>query len=156
MLRESSVRASGGARGPAMMGCMPLLRPLLCVLVLLLALSATPAFAATITGTNGPDRLKGTPRADRLVGRGGNDLILGNGGRDRLLGGSGNDTLLGGRGGDRIFAGSGRDVVVSGAGNDRVSTRDSSRDRVACGPGFDTVVADRRDAVAADCESVRR
>ena len=63
----------------------------------------------------------------------------------RGLGGA--DLLVGGRGPDRLLA---------GAGNDVVRARDGVRDRIACGPGRDLVVADRVDRIARDCELVRR
>jgi Ca2+-binding RTX toxin-like protein len=73
--------------------------------------------------------LVGTPRRDALDGRGGDDVIRARAGRD---------TVQGGRGDDRIFV------------------RDGQPDVVRCGPGSDVVVADGRDRLAADCESVRR
>ena len=109
---------------------------------------ATPALAATIGGTGGPDVIRGTSDSDVLTGRGGNDVLLGLGDRDRLLGGPGNDRLSGGGDGDRL---------LGGAGTDRINAaRDGHRDVVSCGPGTDTVVADRSDSVAGDCEQVTR
>ena len=83
----------------------------------------------TRTGTARRDILRGTPGPDVLRGLGGADL------------------LVGGRGPDRLLA---------GAGNDVVRARDGVRDRIACGPGRDLVVADRVDRIARDCELVRR
>lgn len=97
--------------------------------------------------TQGPDRLVGTARADRLFGLGGADTLLGLRGNDRLDGGRGNDTLTGGPG---------RDTLLGRAGNDVLKSRDSQRDRVACGAGRDYVLADRSDTIARDCERVRR
>ncbi|HEX2085244.1 MAG TPA: hypothetical protein VHF89_06140 [Solirubrobacteraceae bacterium] len=57
---------------------------------------------------------------------------------------------------DRIVAGGGRDVVAAGAGNDVVGVRGGGADQVSCGPGADVVRADRRDRVAADCETIRK
>jgi Ca2+-binding RTX toxin-like protein len=99
---------------------------------------ALPAAALTIRGTNGPDVIRGTAKADLLLGRGGND---------RLLGLAGNDVLNGGPG---------RDYADGGLGNDRLLLRDTDRDTAVCGPGRDTVVADRSDAVRATCETVLR
>ena len=104
---------------------------------------ATPARQAgskgvTKNGTNGPNVLVGTPRADLLNGRGGNDRLLGRAGNDRL------------------FGGAGRDVLDGGAGHDRITATDRARDTIRCGGGRDVVVADRIDAVARDCERVRR
>jgi hypothetical protein len=48
------------------------------------------------------------------------------------------------------------DVIDAGAGSDLVLTRDSYTDNVSCSAGRDRVVADRKDAVAGDCERVQR
>jgi hypothetical protein len=67
----------------------------------------------------------------------------------------------------RIFGATTRDViradgdfaeyVYAAGGNDRIDVRgDSFSDRVTCGAGRDTVLADRRDRVARDCEKVTR
>jgi Calcineurin-like phosphoesterase/RTX calcium-binding nonapeptide repeat (4 copies) len=111
----------------------PLAASALAVLVL-----AIPAAAKTIAGTNGPDVLRGTAQGDKLYGKGGND---------RLFGLDGNDLLVGGPG---------RDLLEGAAGNDRILARDDERDMVRCGSGKDQVVVDRRDQVAANCESVDR
>ena len=57
------------------------------------------------------------------------------------------DVLKGTAKADRIFA---------GAGNDRIRVSGGGRDRVSCGTGFDRVVADLRDRVTSNCESVKR
>lgn len=93
--------------------------------------------ANTITGTPKQDELSGTNRGDRIRGRAGNDTLDGRGGRDCLLPGPGQDKIVGGSKGD---------LIVS---------RDHARDRIRCGPGRDTVKADRRDLVRG-CERVRR
>jgi hypothetical protein len=81
----------------------------------------------TITGTDGPERLRGTQGNDVICGLGGGDTLLGRGGRDRLVGGLGNDRLVGARGDDILVGGPGRDTGVGGAGDDRCTTerRDS-------------------------------
>jgi uncharacterized delta-60 repeat protein len=85
--------------------------------------------SATIVGTAGRDRLRGTSRADvivalggndRVIGRGGNDVVCGGAGDDRLSGGAGRDVLRGEQGRDRLLGGSGRDRLVGGPGRDRV------------------------------------
>jgi RTX calcium-binding nonapeptide repeat (4 copies) len=96
------------------------------------------AQGALLVGTSGPDRLNGTARADELYGLAGNDRIDGRGANDLLDGGSGRDRLAGGTGADRIVA------------------NDTWQDRVLCGSARDIVVADRKDRVAADCETVSR
>jgi Tol biopolymer transport system component len=47
------------------------------------------------------------------------------------------------------------DVIVAGAGNDRVHANDRHTDRVDCGPGRDTVWADRTDRLSR-CEIIHR
>jgi hypothetical protein len=75
---------------------------------------------------------------------------------DRLVGTAGADRLCGLAGADRLDAGAGRDVLEGGAGADTVSARDRVRDTIRCGAGRDLAVVDRVDAVARDCERVRR
>ena len=108
---------------------------------LVLAIGLVPissALAIKVTGTNGPDTLRGTAKADRLSGGRGNDRLYGLAGNDLLVGGLGNDRLNG------------------GPGNDRLVVRDTARDTVVCGPGRDTVIGDQRDVAAPDCEVVLR
>jgi hemolysin type calcium-binding protein/BNR repeat protein len=97
------------------------------------------ASAAELSGTDGPDRLLGTPAADTMYGLRGNDRLEGRGGPDLLHGGPG------------------RDVILGAAGNDRIAVHtDRARDTVSCGRGFDTVDAELADVVAVDCEIVAR
>ncbi len=144
------------------------------------AISGTPA-ADTLNGTARSDVLLGKAGNDLLRGLAGNDCLYGEAGNDRLRGGSGADRLFGGPGADRLegesgndrmsgAAGndrltdrSGRDSFSGGIGNDTIDSRDTSlagrrvRDTVTCGAGrLDRVIADRRDAVARDCERISR
>ena len=73
---------------------------------------------ATIVGTQGADRLRGTAGSDVIVGRGGRDVLRGGGGNDRICGRGGNDTVRGGGGADRLRGGNGRDMVGGGGGRD--------------------------------------
>jgi Tol biopolymer transport system component len=75
--------------------------------------------ACVITGTPGPDVLRGKNRGDVIFGGAGNDRLYGAGGKDVLFGGSGHDWLFG------------------GAGNDLFMTRDAKRDYLFGGPGWD-------------------
>jgi hypothetical protein len=77
-------------------------------------------------------------------------------GAGHLAGTDFDDRVCGRKGADRVIAGGGRDAIVSGPGADVIDARDSETDTVRCGPGLDTVLADRGDRVAADCEHVRR
>jgi hypothetical protein len=90
----------------------------------------------TITGTPGPDRLRGTARADVICGLGGDDRIDGRGGADAVFGDAGRDRIKGGRGADTLYGGEGRDLLSGGAGDDVLSGGPGA-DRFAGGPGRD-------------------
>jgi Ca2+-binding RTX toxin-like protein len=128
--------------------------------VLTVRAPATPGSGGTtgqaIAGTSRADTIVGTAKADRLSGGAGNDRISGGGGNDRVDGGPGNDTLNGGPGNDQLTGGPGQDRISGGPGNDTILARDRARDTIDCGSGRDTVVADRVDSVARDCESIKR
>jgi hypothetical protein len=103
------------------------------------AFSASTTLAqCALLGTDGRDELIGTYRDETVCGLRGPDRLEGRGGRDVVVGGLGQDRLYGGSGSDRIVA------------------RDGQRDRIDCGSGFDTVVADPVDRVAKNCENVSR
>jgi RTX calcium-binding nonapeptide repeat (4 copies) len=68
--------------------------------------------------------------------------VDGDEGRDRLVGGFGDDWLEGGGGNDVISGGLGRDFISGGFGDDTLRSRDGAADRIACGEGFDDVIAD--------------
>jgi uncharacterized delta-60 repeat protein len=93
---------------------------------------------ATIVGTNGKDRLRGTRHADVIVGLGGNDTISGLGGNDTICGGRGTDKLTGGSGNDYISGGPGNDHLSGGAGKDDL-LGGVGNDNLRGGPGNDTL-----------------
>ncbi|MCJ1678595.1 hypothetical protein MTF65_14800 [Streptomyces sp. APSN-46.1] len=78
-------------------------------------------------------------------------------------GGSGQDRIRGGSRGDRLSDPNGwpspqsQDTFVGNAGNDTILSRNGGYDRIDCGDGFDTVIADSaaRDVVL-NCENVIR
>ena len=80
--------------------------------------------------------LEGGPGADVLTGADGVDNLDGEGGNDVIDGGGETDDIDGGPGRDRIFG---------GGGADDIEAVDHRRDIISCGPGRDTVRADRRD-----------
>ncbi|MFL5895568.1 MAG: hypothetical protein ACJ76Z_10730 [Thermoleophilaceae bacterium] len=85
------------------------------------------------------------------------EVVLGGAAGDKLLGrDTSDDTLIGGTGDDFIDGRRGDDHVDGGPGIDQIAARDLSADTIGCGDGSDSVAADERDAVAADCENVRR
>ena len=108
-----------------------------------------------IFGGFGNDTLHGQSGDDRISGSRGRDRINGGGGTDRLAGSSSPDRISGDAGNDRIDGGSANDVLKGNSGSDRIIGR-SGRDRISCGGGRDTVIADRSDRVARDCERVVR
>ena len=55
-----------------------------------------------------------------------------------------------------VTAGRGQKEIKTGAGNDLIQVRNGSIDRIDCGAGDDTVVADAQDPVASNCEHVDR
>jgi len=99
-----------------------------------------------------PDRAA----AVSMTGGAGPDVVQGGHGDDRLSGGAGADVLLGGPGNDRINGGRGRDRLSGQGGDDIIRARDGAQDVVSCGPGRDTVFADRLDKIASGCETVMR
>ena len=109
-----------------------------------------------ILGSFGNDVLHGVDGNDRISGSRGRDRINGGSGRDVIAGGSSDDRISGDRGNDRINGNSGRDRIEGNSGNDRITSRDGGRDRVNCGSGRDSVLADRIDRVARNCERVKR
>ena len=137
-----------------------------------------------LKGTDGEDNLLGLGGQDDIFGKGGSDNLLGGPGKDNVIGGDerrsggGDKNLAGGAGNDFVLTGKGSDNAVGGDGNDllfecclRESSKDTLsggsgndvldvwhkpavKDVVACGSGFDRVIADRADLVAPDCEKV--
>ena len=87
-------------------------------------------------GTNGDDRLNGTPEGDTISGLDGKDTIFGFGGDDWLYGGDGNDDLYGGDNNDHLYGGNGGDDLYGGDGNDWLYGGDGS-DHLYGGAGDD-------------------
>jgi Ca2+-binding RTX toxin-like protein len=108
---------------------------------------------ATIIGTEGPDRLRGTPHRDVIVGLGGDDEISGSLGNDLICGGPGSDQIHGGRGNDvvdggagdfdRVYGDLGDDHVLGGPGMGDETSGNLGIDTLSGGPGnFDLVHGD--------------
>ena len=91
---------------------------------------------ATIVGTKGSERLKGTRRSDVIVALGGNDKVTGGRGNDIICGGDGNDSVSGEAGKDRIYGQNGKDSLSGGDGNDRLEGG-TANDKMNGGPGKD-------------------
>ena len=112
--------------------------------------------ACSIGGNYGPQAIWAGAEAQSVSAGAGNDLVHGEAGNDAISGDRGDDVLYGDTGNDVLDGGADVDRLYGGPGHDRLRSRDAWRDAVACGPGRDTVEADRVDLVAADCEVVRR
>jgi TolB protein len=108
--------------------------------------SVTSVERCQTSGTILADKIRMFEQGDVICALAGNDDVKSGGGRDVVDGGPGNDRLDGGPGNDTLRGGQGNDMLIGGPGTDTLS----------CGSGRDTAIADRRDHVAADCETVRR
>jgi Putative metal-binding motif/RTX calcium-binding nonapeptide repeat (4 copies) len=80
-----------------------------------------------------------------LTGSQGNDTLIGSAAGNIIDGRSGNDTIEGG---------GGTDELILDEGDDTARARDGEDDRVRCGDGTDTVIADDIDEPG-DCEDVQ-
>jgi hemolysin type calcium-binding protein/LVIVD repeat-containing protein len=92
---------------------------------------------ATIRGTSGKDKLKGTKKRDVISAGRGKDKLKGRKGNDLICGGKGKDRLAGGRGKDKLLGGDGNDKISGGAGRDRLNGGRGRHDRLKGGPGKD-------------------
>ncbi|MBJ7330201.1 MAG: calcium-binding protein [Solirubrobacteraceae bacterium] len=80
---------------------------------------------------------------------------IGGGQADTLVGDARANSLTGGGGADRIEGGPGADSLIGEPGDDTILARDGEIDRITCGAGNDTVIADRIDEIPpVDCERV--
>jgi hypothetical protein len=145
-----SMRSTNGANGPV--------------------ISEAPIGESHVAGGAGNDNLNGHAGVDHINGGLGNDILRGSLGSDdldgaenadRLEGGTGNDTLRGEGNADTLIGDKGADVLRGGAGNDFINSREPDgstavADGVDCGNGTDTVEADLKDNIQADCNNVDR
>ena len=129
-----------------------------------------------LVGLGGQDNLFSLDGTDNLAGGLGKDNVLAGDerrpgrGDKNLDGGPGNDAVFGGKGSDKIVGGEGKDwlfecclrefskdTLSGGSSNDVIDVWHKPaavQDVVACGSGFDRVIADRASLVAPDCEKV--
>ena len=129
-----------------------------------------------LAGRGGQDNIFSLDGTDNLAGGLGKDNVLAGDerrpgrGDKNLDGGPGNDAVIGGKGSDNIVGGEGNDLLFEcclrefsndtlfgGSGNDVIDVWHKPaavKDVVACGSGFDRVIADRATLVAPDCEKV--
>src|SRR5215216_1784687 len=106
---------------------------LVAAMALILLAASGVALAVNKIGTDGPDTLRGSNGSDNIVSNAGNDFVSNPAGASRPR--------------DKFSAGDGNDVIV-------IDNDPAARDLVSCGDGIDWVSADKKDAVAADCENV--
>ena len=109
-----------------------------------------------ILGGSGGDLISGAGGSDNISGESSDDALRGDTGADLLDGGSGSDRLSGGAGRDSLTGGADRDRISGGSAGDFISAHDGAGDRIDCGAGRDTVLADDFDRVSPGCERVRR
>jgi Ca2+-binding RTX toxin-like protein len=135
-----------------------------------LTMNLAPTGESSVDGGSGDDKIIGNPGPDevlaglgedKLQGREGNDVLVGEENRDRLEGQEGDDTLKGEGNSDVLIGGLGADVLRGGASDDFMDAREPDgsapvADGVDCGNGLDTVDADLKDRVQADCEDIDR
>jgi Ca2+-binding RTX toxin-like protein len=110
----------------------------------------------TLDETTADPRALGSLTFDLLSCPGCVDRVIGTAQADQITGDFRPQAILGGDGDDVLDGGGGNDAILGQGGDDTITSRDERTDVVSCGAGTDTVVADRRDIVASDCESVTR
>jgi RTX calcium-binding nonapeptide repeat (4 copies) len=110
----------------------------------------------TLAGEDGEDEIRGLGTGDFIFGGPGNDVIYGGAGRDNpLVGDEGDDVIYGGDGDDAVLIGDeGNDVIYGGPGNDIElhGDGDGQRDKLYCGEGRDSYMAEKVDYVSSSCE----
>lgn len=71
-----------------------------------------------------------------------------------LVGSATTNDLSVGSGRGNLDGGAGNDILSGGGQDDTISSRDGFADRVTCGGGNDTVIADNLDQISDNCENV--
>jgi hypothetical protein len=89
--------------------------------------------------------IRGTVGNNVIWGTNGNDVICGLGGRDTIRSLAGHDSLNGGPGNDVLIGAGGRDRYIGSSGNDTIYARDTFREVVSGGLGFDRARVNRTD-----------
>ena len=97
---------------------------------------------ATVTGSDGPDRIVGKPGRDVIQANGGNDTVDGGGGGDLICGGQGDDVLRGGASFDALHGDEGNDTLFGGAEDDVLFGGPGDDPTLDGGSGFDIAYGD--------------
>jgi Ca2+-binding RTX toxin-like protein len=120
-------------------------------LVVLLCAGTALAALPRIVGTDSGEQVNGTSNAEEIRGLGGSDEISDGLGADLIYGGTGADNLIG------TASDTSLDRFYGEGGGDIFQPRNvpAAKDMVSCGPGTDTVYADKADVVGGDCERVK-
>lgn len=110
----------------------------------------------TLAGEDGEDEVRGLGAGDFIFGGPGNDVIYGGPGRDNpLVGDEGDDVIYGGDGDDAVLMGDeGNDLIYGGPGDDIElhGDGDGQQDKLYCGEGRDSYMAEKVDYVSSSCE----
>ena len=101
-----------------------------------------------LAGEKGDDEVRGLGGSDDVMGGPGNDIIYGGPDDDNLRGMEGEDVLYGGPGDDKLDGGP-SDAVLGGPGELLPGGGDGQRDKIYCGEGRDSYIADKEDYVIA-------
>lgn len=97
-----------------------------------------------LEGTEGNDKIKGTPANELILGKGGDDTVDGKSGDDCIIGGSGNDKIDSGQGNDIVVGGIGNDKIEAGSGDDIVYGNEGA-DGINGAAGNDTIYGNEGD-----------
>lgn len=110
-----------------------------------------------LCGEEGDDVLNGSDGHDHVLGGVGDDVLNGNGLDDVMVGGASVPAACG-EFADPVQEGSdGIDAFFGGDGPEVIFAQDGRREPVSCGAGVENLIlVDDQDAVADDCENVRR
>src|SRR5215203_5449745 len=140
---------AGGSRKETFMKRASRVLVSMCLVVLLCAGTALAALPLVV-GTNSGEQINGTKNAEEIRGLEGSDEISDGLGADLVYGGNGGDNLIGTASDTSV------DRYYGGRGEDIFQPRDvpAVKNMVSCGPGTDTVYADKADVVGGDCEQV--
>lgn len=97
-----------------------------------------------VFGSTFPDGVYGM---ENFTSGSGNDYVYGTSGNNILKGGGGNDQIRGGDGNDTLYGGTGEDALFGEGGNDVFYSKDSIKDFLSGGLGYDSANRDAIDVI---------